>query len=220
MRRAPAGGSRSDRPGAARRTSLRSRSSRRRRDGFSSFVGVAELDEAARDPARDRAGRQLERIADRAVALVACEEAVEDLPAVLGQLPHRLVDRERLVERADALLVGEAVLERFGRALARARADRVDAEPARELREPGPQRLVVAEAVEVLPRPHEDVLEDVLRLGIGQPEALERDPVDIARVAFDKRGPRRLVALAAARDEITVGQVFGLHAVILAGRPA
>src|SRR2546426_4770007 len=40
---------------------------------------VAKLVEAAGDAARDRPGRQLERLADRAVALVAGEEAVQDL---------------------------------------------------------------------------------------------------------------------------------------------
>ena len=97
---------------------------------------------------------------------------------------------------------------------------RVDAEPSGQLREPRPQRVVVAEAVETLVRAHEDVLEDVLRLGIRKPEALEGDAVDVAGVALDELRPGRLVARAAARDEIAVGPVFGRHRVILAGRSA
>ena len=45
--------------------------------------------EAAGDPARDRAGRDVERLADRAVALVAGEEAVEDLAALRSESRSR-----------------------------------------------------------------------------------------------------------------------------------
>ena len=55
--------------------------------GRSRFEPLPEPVEAARDPARDRAGREPELLADRPVALVAAEEAVEHLVALLGQLP-------------------------------------------------------------------------------------------------------------------------------------
>src|SRR5256885_6180193 len=75
------------------------------RDRFSSLELLAQLDEAAGYSAGDRAGRQFERLADRAIGLVAGEEAVEDLPAILGQARHGVVDVERLVDPSDRLLV-------------------------------------------------------------------------------------------------------------------
>src|SRR5665213_429303 len=48
------------------------------------FQESLQFVEAPRDPARDRASGQVERLADRAVALVLGEEAVEDVAAVVG----------------------------------------------------------------------------------------------------------------------------------------
>src|SRR5687767_4817907 len=50
----------------------------------SSLECFPQLSEATRDAARNRPGRELEGLPDRLVALVAREEAVEDLLAVLG----------------------------------------------------------------------------------------------------------------------------------------
>src|SRR5205807_2810681 len=68
------------------------------------FQESLQLVQAARDPARDRPRRQIERLADRAVALVVGEEAIEDLAAVLGHRRHGLVNGERLVELRDRLV--------------------------------------------------------------------------------------------------------------------
>src|SRR5438552_12925640 len=73
---------------------------------ISSLEFLSQLDEAARDSACDRARRQLERLADRPVALVPSEETVEDLAAASGQAGHCLVDVERLVDARDCVLVG------------------------------------------------------------------------------------------------------------------
>ena len=85
------------RPAVLRRTYV-SLVARRLRAAASSLERVAQPAEAAGDPARDRPLRQVELRRDRPVALVASEEAVEHLLAVLGQLGERLADGERLVE--------------------------------------------------------------------------------------------------------------------------
>src|SRR5439155_24952338 len=78
-------------PGAARRghplgapcrSSSRHRLTRRGDARFSSLERRAELRQTAGDPARDRPRRQVERVADRLVALVSREEAIEDVAAV------------------------------------------------------------------------------------------------------------------------------------------
>src|SRR6188472_4016450 len=61
------------------------------------FPVVPQFRQAAGDSARDRAGGKLECVADRPIALVPREEAVEDFLAVLGQRRERLVDVERLL---------------------------------------------------------------------------------------------------------------------------
>jgi len=109
----------------------------------SSLEYLAEFCEAARDPAGDRAGGDLERFADRLIALVAREEAVEDLLAGLRQLGERLADGERFVEAVERLVgvLGLDVLA--AQLLARAGADAVDREPPCELGDPGADCLVV-----------------------------------------------------------------------------
>jgi hypothetical protein len=131
---------------------------------------------------------------------------------VLRRGGERLVDGQRLVQLRKRL-VGLAGFELFlgGGTLARAGAEPVDAEPPRELREPGPDGGVVPQLVEVLVRAREHFLEDVLRVGLGQPERLDRDRVDIAREALHQLAPRLLVAGAAARDELAVTQSRGHH---------
>src|SRR5207244_11078592 len=74
-------------------------------DRFSSLELFAQLDEATRNTAGDRAGGQLERLPDRPVSLVTCKETVEDLAAVLGQARHRVMDVERLVDPRKRILV-------------------------------------------------------------------------------------------------------------------
>src|SRR6478735_4629108 len=84
-------------------SSLSHLSTRRAGLGFSSLLGLAGVDdvpearEAAGNPARDRAGRELELRADRAVALVAAEEAIEDLVALTPGPVECGMHRQRLV---------------------------------------------------------------------------------------------------------------------------
>ena len=79
-----------------------------------------EADEAPGDPAGDRPRGKVECLADRLVALVAREEAVEDLPAVLGRGGESLVNCQGLVEQREGLvgiaggelLIGDGALAR------------------------------------------------------------------------------------------------------------
>src|SRR3954469_9651401 len=172
-------------------------------DRFSSLEPVTELDEAAGDPACDRSGGQLERLADRPIRLVAGKEAAEDLAAVVGQAGHRLMDVERLVDPSDRVLVGVGCkLALLGCLLARARPQPVDAGPAGELREPRLDGLVATERVEPLVGFREDLLEDVLGVLVAKPKALTRDRVDVTGETLDESGPGRLVACAATGDEL------------------
>src|SRR5205809_1559742 len=107
---------------------------------------LAELAEAARDAARDRPGGQVERLADRPVALVPCEEAVEDLAALRRERVERLVDRERVVEGLEYVLGAE--LELLHGRLARLAGEPVEAQPARQLADPRPDGAVAAQRVE------------------------------------------------------------------------
>src|SRR5207245_10292874 len=113
---------------------FRSSSSRRRSAVVSSLELPPHLDEAARDAARDRAGRQVENLADRPVALVAGEEAVEEIRARIAEGRQRLPDVQREIELREGL--GCAELDVLRRLDAGALAQAVDAQIPRELREP------------------------------------------------------------------------------------
>src|SRR5919201_6179873 len=95
-----------------------------------------------RDAAGDGSRRQVELVRDRLVALVPCEEAVEDLLAVLRQAGESLVHRERLVDPRQRVVEARRLQVLSGRLLARPGAEVVDAEAARELGEPGADGLV------------------------------------------------------------------------------
>src|SRR4051794_5837425 len=164
--------------------------------------------QAARDARGDRARRQGERLADRPVALVAREEAVEDLLAVLRQAggrppgPPRLLDLlQPVVERGG----GHRLRQRLGRP---GGAQAVDAQAAGELAEPRPDGGVVAQAVEALVGAGEYVLEDVLGVRVAQAVGAGGDRVDVAGEALDQQSPGRLVTGAASPDEVGVA---GLH---------
>src|SRR6266516_1145258 len=88
----------------------------------------------------------------------------------------------------------------------------VDAEPPRELGQPGLNRRVVAQAVEVLVGAREDLLEDILGGVLGEPETLDGDRVDVAREPFDELAPGVLISGPATGDELGSGQVSGGHA--------
>ena len=98
-------------------------------------------------------------------------------------------------------------LVEVGVRLARARAEPVDADPARQLCDPGPHRLVVAERAEPFVDAGEDVLEDVLGVLLAEAEALDRDRVDVARETVDELAPGVVVARTAACDERGVGDL-------------
>src|SRR6478672_7141175 len=172
-------------------------------DRFSSLELLTQLDEAAGNAARDRARGQFEGLADRAIGLVASEEAVEDLPAVLGQPRHGVMDVERLVDPCDRVLVrinGELAF--VGRILPRARSQPVNADASGQLGDPRLDRLVAAQRVESLVDLGEDLLEDVLGVLIPQTEALARDRIDVAGEALHESRPRILVAATAEGDEL------------------
>src|SRR5581483_7911187 len=118
---------------------------------------LTQLAEAARDPAGDRAGRDPERLADRPVALVPAEEAVEHLPALRRERGKRLAHLECLVEHLDRLVGG---LESGG--LLAPRGNSVEADAPRQLGDPGPERLRVAQRGESVVDAQEHVLEGVL----------------------------------------------------------
>src|SRR5205823_3678540 len=168
---------------------------------------AAELLEAAGDPARDRPGRDVERGADRPVALVAREEPVEDLAAALADPGEGVVDEERLVEPLDRL-VDRALLELRAvcRLLAPSGPQPVDAHAPRQLCEPRADRSVVAQTREVLVRAGEDLLEYVLRIVLRQPKGLDSDRVDVPGEALDERPPGVVVAVAAAGHELRVAE--------------
>src|SRR5438105_12393491 len=131
-------------------------------DRFSSLEFFAQLDEATGNTAGDRAGGQLERFADRPVGLVAREETVEDLPAVLGQARHRVVDVERLVDPRERILVRVRLQLGFvGCLFPRARSQAVDADAPGELGDPRLNRFVASQRVEPLVDLRKDLLEDV-----------------------------------------------------------
>ena len=140
----------------------------------------------------------------QAIALVAGEEAVEDLAAVARKRRERLVDVEGFVERRDRV-VDARRLGDLARLLACAGADRVQAQPSRQLGQPGPDRRVVPKLRQVLVRAGEDLLEDVLRVGLGEAKRLDGDRVHVAGEAIDELAPRVVVSRAAAGDELGVG---------------
>src|SRR6185503_6794282 len=156
---------------------------------FSSLELSPEFPQAARDPARDRPGRNVEGLADHPVALVAAEEPVQDLGAVLRKVLQRLVDHQRLVDALE-LVAGSLDLEDLlDRRLAGARTEAVDAQPPGRRGDPGAQRGVVAQLAEVLPGAGEDLLEDVLRVGLREPVDADRDRVHVAGEPVDELSP-------------------------------
>ena len=117
-----------------------------------------------------------------------------------GPQGHRLVElRQRLV--------GFSRLERLrvGRGLPPGGAQPVDAEPAGELRDPGPQSIVAPQAVEMLVDPREHLLEDVLGVVLRKPKGLHRDRVHVAGEPLDELVPGALVPRAAPGDELGIG---------------
>ena len=113
---------------------------------------------------------------------------------------ERLAYGERLVELRDRL-VRTGRLKVLRRRFPRCRSELVDAEPAGQLAEPGSNRVVVAQLLELLVRPREDLLEHVLGVVVAEPEGLDRDRVHIARKALDQFVPGGLVTGAAPGDE-------------------
>src|SRR5204862_5501869 len=118
------------------------------REVVSSLQLVAKLDQTAGNATRDRARREFELLADRPVRLVAGEEAVENLAAVVGQPTHRLVHVERLIDPRDRVLVGvHGELALVGYLLPGSRAQLVEADAPGQLRDPRLDRVVAPERV-------------------------------------------------------------------------
>ena len=187
----------------------RSCTSRRVRDRISSLEFLAQLAEAARDPARDRSGGQIERFADDAVALVAREEAVEHLAAV--RRAARAAPRGRRAPRRDARSspsTSSASGSSVGCSRVPARSRSTQAFRV-SCASQGLIAVVVAQRVEPFERAGEDVLEDVLGVVLRQPESAHGDRVHVAREAFDELVPRLLLSRPAALDELRVGEFDG-----------
>ena len=103
----------------------------------------------------------------------------------------------------DLILSGPGV-RILHRLLANRGAKPVDAEPAGQGREPGPERIVVPQRVQTLVGAGEGVLEHVVGVGFGEPEGLG-DRVDVAGVALDELPPGVRIAGSAACDELGIG---------------
>ncbi len=114
------------------------------------------------------------------------------------------MDEEGLVEGRDRV-VDARRLGDLARLLARSGTHRVQAEPPRQLRQPGTDRGVVPQLRQVLVRAGEDLLEHILGVGLGQAKRLDGDRVHVAREAIDELAPRVVVSRAAAGDELCVG---------------
>src|SRR5438552_5460903 len=186
--------------------SARSSNSRRAGGRNSSLELLPELGQTAGKPARDRPGRQFELLADRLVALITTEEAVEQIGTGIAELVQGLADGHRVVE------LGKGVVEAGRRQLLIGRlrtcclAQAIKAEVPGQLGQPGLDRRVVAQLAQALVGARKDLLEDVLGVVLGKPKALDRDRVDVSREAFDELPPSRFVAVPAAGDELRVGQ--------------
>ena len=91
---------------------------------------------------------------------------VEDLLALGPEPGEAVADHHRVVE-ADDRILGRLLLDLVGRYDPARRAQQVEAAIARQLADPGPDRLVGAERAEPLVDPREDVLEDILGVVLG-----------------------------------------------------
>ena len=116
------------------------------------------------------------------------------------------MDVERLLELPEDIVRGR-LGDLVGRLLARPRALAVDAEPARELGDPGPEGVVVPQGLQLLVDAREDLLVDVLGVVLGEAERLDADRVDVARETVDELPPGVLVARATPRYELGVGSL-------------
>ena len=77
----------------------------------------------------------------------------------------------------------------------------VDAEIAGDLRDPGSQRLVVAQHLEPLEYPGEDVLEDILGVVWRDPKRAHDDRVDVGGVLVDEIAPGVRITSPTAIDK-------------------
>jgi hypothetical protein len=166
---------------------------------------LAQLRQAARDPAGDRAGGDVEGGTDRVVALVPAEEAVEKLAAGIPDGVESRPHGHRLVEVAEHVGAFDIVGLVLGERVAGELPQPVDAETPRQLREPGEDRVVAAELPELLVRTGEDILEDILRVLGAKPESPRADGEDIAGEPLDELVPRGGLTRTAAGNELRVG---------------
>src|SRR5439155_6349665 len=113
---------------------------------------------------------------------------------------------EGLVELRDRLVDADG-LDVLRRSLACGRAELVDAEPAGQLAQPRPDRVVVPQLLELLVGPGEDLLEHVLGVVVGEAKRLDGDGVHVAREALDELVPSGVVAGTATSDEGGIGEL-------------
>ena len=148
--------------------------------------------------------RDVQPLADRSVALVAAEKAIEDLPARVAHLVERVAYSHCVIELAEDV-VGRGLVELgVGGSVAGDQAQPVDAEPAREHGEPGSDRVVASQLRQPLEGPGEDLLEHVFRVMLREAEAAAADRVHVARKALDELVPRLGVTRPATGHELRV----------------
>jgi hypothetical protein len=92
-------------------------------------------------------------------------------------------------------------------ALAGGGTESVDAQPPRELCDPGPEGVVLPQRPQLLVDAREDLLEDVLCVVLREAEGLDANRVDVARETVDQLPPGVFVTRAAARYELGVGSL-------------
>lgn len=124
---------------------------------------------------------------------------------MLGQGLQGIVDTQGLVDLGDPLVEVGGLGWLIHRALPRGRAQLVHSEAPRNLGNPTLDRGVVAKIGETLVKAGERVLEDVLRIGGGQPVDARRDRIDVAGKALDQLCPGKIVAFATTSDELGIG---------------
>ena len=83
-------------------------------------------------------------------------------------------------------------------------AQPVEADAPGDLRDPGPERIVIPQCAQPLVDPQEHLLERILGVVLGEAEALDGDCVHVAGEALDELVPGFVVAGPAPRDQLGV----------------
>ena len=164
------------------------------------------MSEAAGNPARDRSCGNAEVGADRPVALVTAEEPIKNLLTFLAELGEAGAHGHRLIELRDHLVGGPLLGLLHEHDTAR-RSQKIETAVSSQLSDPGANCIVGAKRVKSLERLGKDILEDVLRVVVRQPERLGRNCEYVPGKSLDESVPGRGIALAAACYEFCVGRL-------------